>query len=183
MLGSATRPPDSTTRAARCPHSGHQQPHRRRARRETLKFCDSFSDYDVRAVLMSAAWTPPPARPLSSPRRRPLGQPDPPLGFPPKRTPQVSRHSHVSDVEETTQRPGPSWSTPECRPVAPHPRAVRSPTASSAMSPTSMRAPPARVRRRYLELRLTRGPRRPARHRVRASMRLASAPSAQFTMT
>ena len=58
MLGSATRTPDPITRATRSPHSGHQQPHRRHTRRESLKLCDSFSTYDVRAVLMAAAWTP-----------------------------------------------------------------------------------------------------------------------------
>ena len=58
MLGSATRTPDPITRATRCPHSGQQQPHRRHTRRESLKLCDSFSTYDVRAVLMAAAWTP-----------------------------------------------------------------------------------------------------------------------------
>ena len=51
---SATRTPDPITRATRSPHSGHQQPHRRHTRQEILKSCDSFSAYDIRAVLMTA---------------------------------------------------------------------------------------------------------------------------------
>ena len=58
VLGSATRTPDPITRATRSPHSGHQQPHRRHTRQETSKLCDSFSTYDIRAVLMTAAWAP-----------------------------------------------------------------------------------------------------------------------------
>ena len=55
---SATRTSDPTTRATRSPHSGQQQPHRRHTRQETSKSCDSFSTYDIRAVLMTTAWAP-----------------------------------------------------------------------------------------------------------------------------
>ena len=43
----------------------------------------------------------------------------PPIGVSDVMTSETLR-SH-----ETTQKPGPSWSAPDCRPVAPHPRAVR----------------------------------------------------------
>ena len=79
--------PESITCTARCPRSGHQRPHRRHIRQESLEFCDSFSSYGVWAVLMSAAWTSTTRQTAligPSPHPRPPG----PLEAPPKRVPQ-----------------------------------------------------------------------------------------------
>ena len=104
---SATRTPDPTTRATRSPHSGQQQPHRRHTRQETSKSCDSFSTYDIRAVLMTTAWAPTTRQtaPICSPT--PLGRPAPPRGS--RRSECLRCHdTHTSQTRgDTTYHPRP----------------------------------------------------------------------------
>ena len=56
--GSAARPTDSRSCAARCPQRRHYRACRRSTQRESLKSCGLSSAYSTDAGLMSAPWTP-----------------------------------------------------------------------------------------------------------------------------
>ena len=98
-------------------------PNRQRAQRESLECCGFSSARIAGAGLMSALWTPTPHQAASKWPTPASSTTNPP------RSPARASISETMTLtclrnEETRQSPGPSWSTPTCRPVGPEVRAV-----------------------------------------------------------